>query len=123
MADVESIVARLESNEKIIQIVSESIPHLSILNDTSSSGGSSTNSRRLLSTSNTSASSSPQSPHIATTLIQSMSNGTNLNQLASDSTSNAAFDLSNQNDVIIIGFIDFTRRNMFLIIFFLQRIT
>lgn len=102
MADVESIVARLDSNEKIIQIVSESIPHLSILVDSSSSssGGSSTNSRRLLSTSNTSASSSPQSPHIATTLIQSMSNGTNLNQLASDSTSNAAFDLSNQNDVM-----------------------
>lgn len=49
MVDVESIEQKLEQNEKIIQIFSESLPHLSTSSSTE-------NTRRLLSTSTASAS-------------------------------------------------------------------
>ena len=142
MVDVESILYKLDQNEKIIRIVSESIPHLSILGG----GGdaiapSSSTSRRLLSTSNT-TSSSPQSPHIissssssTTPLIQSVSNGSNLNQLGTNTNtntndSNAAattvvFDSSITNDVYIFTAIDYHYINGFILIcfFIYNRIT
>lgn len=90
MVDVESIIQKLERNEKIILIVSESLPHFSAStsSEARTTNPTPTTPRRLLSTSTNGVSSSTQystssSPYVSHSLTQSVSNSSNLSQLGS----------------------------------------
>lgn len=118
MADVESIKQKLERHERIILIVSESLPHLGAsASETRATNPTPTTPRRpLLSTSTNGGASSTSSSSLSHTLTQSMSNNSNLSQLGSRSTGGSGGDPgggahSFSNDVRILNLTFFISKN------------